>query len=53
MVKCAFCVCYINGQCIEPRGVMYNKDIEDPYEEIDCPYYLDIAGAGILGMGLI
>ena len=53
MVKCAFCVAYVRGRCTESKSPMYREVIDDPYKEIDCPYYIDIAGAGILSMGLI
>ena len=53
MVKCAFCVGYIKGRCMNRDSPLYGQVIEDPYKERDCPYYLDIASAGILGAGLI
>lgn len=52
MVKCEFCLNFNGTRCIEPRGVKYGKEIKDPFEEINCPYYLEKGIAGLMGLGL-
>ena len=51
MVKCEFCLNYNGITCIEPRSDRYGKEF-DPWEEIDCPYYLEKGVAGLFGIGL-
>ncbi len=52
MVKCEFCLNYNGITCIEPRSERYGKKF-DPWEEIDCPYYLEKGIAGLFGIGQI
>ena len=51
MVQCEFCLNYNGITCIEPKSERYGKKF-DPWEEIDCPYYLEKGIAGLLGFGL-
>jgi hypothetical protein len=48
MVQCEFCLHYNSFECTEPNGVKYGQDIVDPYENIDCPAYLEKGAAGAL-----
>jgi len=50
MVKCEFCLNYNGINCVEPQGVRYNESIENSFEEIDCPVYLEKGFAGLIGM---
>ncbi|MCD6147626.1 MAG: hypothetical protein J7J34_06485 [Thermoplasmata archaeon] len=50
MVKCEFCLNYNGISCIEPLGVKYKQPITEPFEEIDCPAYLEKGVAGLAGM---
>ncbi|MCD6512313.1 MAG: hypothetical protein J7K61_01750 [Thermoplasmata archaeon] len=53
MVQCAFCLNFTGITCIEPKSERYGKKIENPYEEIDCPYYLEKGIAGLFGIGWV
>lgn len=48
MVQCEYCINYSNGRCTDPSGIMYDKKIDDPYREIDCPAYIDKGFAGAM-----
>jgi len=45
MPQCAFCLNFNGTKCTNPKGVMYGKKIDDPYEEINCPEYFEDAFA--------
>ncbi|MCD6573394.1 MAG: hypothetical protein J7K95_04815 [Thermoplasmata archaeon] len=51
MVQCEFCLNFNGKTCIEPKSERYGKEF-DPWEEIDCPYYLEKGIAGWVGMHL-
>lgn len=51
MVQCEFCLNFDGVRCIEPKSARYGELIENSFEEIDCPYYLEKGFAGIMGMG--
>jgi len=51
MVQCEFCLNFDGTRCIEPKGVKYGKPVEDSFEEINCPYYLEKGVAGLMGIG--
>ena len=51
MVKCEFCLNFNGIRCIEPKGIKYGKEIKDPFEEINCSYYLEKGIAGLMGLG--
>ena len=51
MVQCEFCLNFDGIRCREPRGVKYGAPIEDSFEDIDCPYYLEKGVAGLMGLG--
>ena len=53
MVQCEFCLNFNGVTCIEPNSKNYGKKIENPFKEIECPYYLEKGVAGIVGMGMI
>ena len=53
MVQCEFCLNFDGIRCIEPKGIKYGEKIENPMEEIDCPYYLEKGIAGLMGLGKV
>ncbi|MCD6414120.1 MAG: hypothetical protein J7L23_00635 [Candidatus Diapherotrites archaeon] len=52
MVQYEFCLNFNGIRRIEPKGVKYGRPIEDSFEEINCPYYLEKGVAGLMGMNL-
>lgn len=38
---------YDGDKCTNLKGVKYGKSIEDSYEGINCPYYLEKGFAGV------
>jgi len=51
MVVCNFCLNFDGMNCREANGTKYGYPIKDPFEEIDCPTYLEKALAGLYGLG--
>jgi len=49
MVKCEFCINYINGECI----VNSKAFTGNPLEDIDCDEFIDKAAAMYTGMFLV
>jgi hypothetical protein len=48
MVQCEFCLNYDGIQCSHPDGILYRKQIDDSYREINCPAYVDKGFAGAM-----
>lgn len=48
MVQCEFCLNYNGTTCTNPNGIKYGEAIEDSYEQISCPAYLEMGAAGAL-----
>jgi len=52
MVQCEFCLNYNGIKCLEPKGIKFNQTIEDTFEHMNCPAYLEKGLAGLTGLGL-
>lgn len=48
MAQCEFCLNHYSIQCIGSNGVKYGKPIEDFFEGINCPCYLENGFAGAM-----
>ena len=48
MVQCEFCLHYNGTVCTNSAGTKYGEVLEDSYEHINCPAYIDKGFAGAM-----
>lgn len=41
MAQCNSCIYYVKGKCTNEMGTKFGQDIKNPFENIDCPAYID------------